>query len=558
MQFLRQGRGLRLVGTLHADEGPPALGQPVAGRQRRLGEGFAETVTHPHDFAGGLHLRAEYGIDAGELVEREHRLLDADDLRDQLLGESLLLERLAGHAASTDLGQRGADALGDEGHRARGARVHFQHEQVVALHRELHVHQAHHAKLQGHGPNLLANAPAHGLAKPVGRQGAGGVARMHPGLLDVLHDGADHHVAPVADRVHIHFDGLVEEAVEQHRRVVGDIHRAAEVAGQLLFVVDDLHGPPAEHVGRPHDDGKADLPRPLQAVLNAGGGAVGRLLQAELVEHGLEALPVLGAVDGVRAGADDGHPRPLELLDELQRRLAAELHDHSVRALHIDNGQHVLQGDRLEIEAVGGVVVRGHGFRVAVDHDGLVTVLAHGQGRMDAAVVEFDALAHPVRAAAEHHDLAPLAGVGFAILFVGGVHVSRGGGELRSAGIDTAENRLLAKRQAALPNCLFALAKQSRQACIGKALALEGAPLKGAQFRKAAACQGALLGHEILDFRQEPRIDSGQFVDVLQGPARSKGIGDVPQPFRPGGAQLPSQSSPPLRFRHFAKYRVEA
>ena len=119
---------------------------------------------------------------------------------------------------------------------------------------------------------------------------------------------------------------------------------------------------------------------------------------------------------------------------------------------------------------------------------------------MDAAVVKFDALAHPVRAAAEHHDLAPLAGVGFAILLVGGVHVSRGGGELRSAGIHTAENRLLAKRQAALPNCLFALAKQSRQACIGKALALEGAPLKGAQFRKSAACQGALVGHEILDF----------------------------------------------------------
>ena len=37
------------------------------------------------------------------------------------------------------------------------------------------------------------------------------------------------------------------------------------------------------------------------------------------------------------------------------------------------------QGQGLEIKAVGGVVVGGDGFRVAVDHDGLVTVFAHGQ-----------------------------------------------------------------------------------------------------------------------------------------------------------------------------------
>jgi hypothetical protein len=40
------------------------------------------------------------------------------------------------------------------------------------------------------------------------------------GLLDVLHDAADVHVAAVADGVDVDLDGVVEEAVEQHRAVV--------------------------------------------------------------------------------------------------------------------------------------------------------------------------------------------------------------------------------------------------------------------------------------------------------------------------------------------------
>ena len=40
---------------------------------------------------------------------------------------------------------------------------------------------------------------------------------MHARLLDVLHDAADHDVGPVAYRVDIDLDGIVEKTVEQHR-----------------------------------------------------------------------------------------------------------------------------------------------------------------------------------------------------------------------------------------------------------------------------------------------------------------------------------------------------
>ena len=44
---------------------------------------------------------------------------------------------------------------------------------------------------------------------------------MDAGLLDVLHDAADHHavgaIAAVGNAVDVDFDRIVEKAVEQHR-----------------------------------------------------------------------------------------------------------------------------------------------------------------------------------------------------------------------------------------------------------------------------------------------------------------------------------------------------
>ena len=94
---------------------------------------------------------------------------------------------------------------------------------------------------------------------------------------------------------------------------------------------------------------------------------------------------------------------------ELQRRLPAELHDHaeqlSARLLDAHDLQHVLGGERLEVEPVGRVVVGRDGLRIAVDHDRLEARLVEREGGMAAAIVELDALADAVRPAAEDDDL---------------------------------------------------------------------------------------------------------------------------------------------------------
>ncbi len=51
-------------------------------------------------------------------------------------------ELLAGHDAGGDLGDGHADHLGDEGHGARGARIHFEDVDYIILDGELHIHQA--------------------------------------------------------------------------------------------------------------------------------------------------------------------------------------------------------------------------------------------------------------------------------------------------------------------------------------------------------------------------------------------------------------------------------
>ena len=134
-----------------------------------------------------------------------------------------------------------------------------------------------------------------------------------------------------------------------------------------------------------------------------------RRAQAELGHHLAEPLAILGAIDRVGAGAEDRHAGLRERDRELERRLAAELDDHAPRLLDVADREHVLERERLEVQPVGRVVVGRHRLGVAVDHDRLDALLAERHRRVDAAVVELDALADPVRAAAEDHHLALVA-----------------------------------------------------------------------------------------------------------------------------------------------------
>ncbi len=110
---------------------------------------------------------------------------------------------------------------------------------------------------------------------------------------------------------------------------------------------------------------------------------------------------------------------------------------------------HVFVGQRLEVEAVAGVVVGRDGLGIAVDHDRLVAVFAQREGRVAAAVVELDSLPDAVGPAAQDDDLLAVGRRRLVLVFVGRVEVRRVALELGGAGVHALVHRrdavLLAK-----------------------------------------------------------------------------------------------------------------
>jgi len=117
---------------------------------------------------------------------------------------------------------------------------------------------------------------------------------VHAGLLDVFHDPADEYLAGVvADCVDVDLDGVVEEAVDEHRPIRRQPTLAAQRASrcspavhrddlvqrrhELVGVVDDAHRPATKHVARPHEHGVADTISDGERLLEIDSRAAGRL-----------------------------------------------------------------------------------------------------------------------------------------------------------------------------------------------------------------------------------------------------------------------------------------
>ena len=148
----------------------------------------------------------------------------------------------------------------------------------------------------------------------------------------------------------------------------------------------------------------------VDSFLFAGRGAIRRRRNLQIVEQLAEELAIFGEIDVLRIGADDRHTEALQRQRQIQRRLSAELHDDAGRLLGVDDVHHFFERERLEVEAVAGVVVGRDRLGIAVDHDRLDAELLQRERRVAAAVVELDALPDAVRTAAEDHDLLAIVG----------------------------------------------------------------------------------------------------------------------------------------------------
>ena len=130
-------------------------------------------------------------------------------------------------------------------------------------------------------------------------------------FFNMLHDAGDDDISSVAQRVHIDFDCILEEVIDQHRALLRILHCFAHIAAHRIGVVRDDHGPAAQHIGRPHQHRVADAFCACQGLLDAGDHRARRLGNFQLLQQLAEALAIFGQIDGFRRGAEDFDARRL-------------------------------------------------------------------------------------------------------------------------------------------------------------------------------------------------------------------------------------------------------
>ena len=449
------------------------------------------------------------------------------------LGAEDVLQLLAGHAAGGYARQRPADGLRDERYRAGGARVDLDHPHFAVLDCKLDVHEPDDVQAFREGARDAIYLVDRLLRQRDGRRHRRRVAGVAAGRLDVLEYRADHGLVPVADAVDVQLGRMRQELVDQDRPALGYPDGLLHVLPQGDLVVYYRHAASAEDEAGPYEDGVADLPCDVQRVRNRMGDTAGRLLHPDLLDEAAEEVAVLRERYVPGRSPEDLHPGGFQPFGEVQGGLSPELDDGAFAALAFVDLHYVFERERLEVEAVRGVVVGRDGLGVRVDHDDFESAPAQRERRMAAAPVELYSLSDAVRPAAEDHYL-PLAaavsgglsGVSGRIRGVAAVVVRRGGLELAGAGVHFREDGANAERDAA----------PAHRALVG-AYCLRDLPVAEAEdlglaqdLRREAGRLGRVgrggqrhEGAELVDFVQlapEPRVEGAR---VVPGKWRLKG-----------------------------------
>src|SRR5881394_2834572 len=146
------------------------------------------------------------------------------------------------------LGERHPGGLAHKRYGPRGPRIDLQHVHDPVLDGVLNVHEPHHPERLRERLRMAAHFLQLLVADQVGRQHTGRVARVHPGILDMLHHDADDAPLQAGERVDVGSERVLEEVVDQHRMLRRDARCFNEAFAQRAVVVDDFHGPAAEHV----------------------------------------------------------------------------------------------------------------------------------------------------------------------------------------------------------------------------------------------------------------------------------------------------------------------
>ncbi len=235
-----------------------------------------------------------------------------------------------------------------------------------------------------------------------------GVARVDAHRVEVLDRADDDDVVlHVAHDLELELVPADERLLDEHlaHRALGE--RALEPLLELGRGARDPAAVAAQRERRPEDQRERE--RLGQLVGRGHDHRLGHA-QADVAHRLAEEPAVLGAADGVVAGADQldaqlrEHAFLLEAPRQVERGSAAERRQQRVRPLPLEDVADAFQIERLEVRPVGVAGVGHDRGRIRVDDDRPVPLRTEHLERLAPGVVELTGLPDHDRPGADHAD----------------------------------------------------------------------------------------------------------------------------------------------------------
>ena len=209
-------------------------------------------------------------------------------------------------------------------------------------------------QLFGDGPNLVNNL----FRKREGRPAASGVARVNTALLDVLQDGTYVALLGVAKRVDVQLNGVLKEGIQVDRTVWCDVCSRLHVGDQVGIVVNNGHTATTKNVAWADNQRVTNSTSGVASLVHGRSNCRWWAGNVQAVKKGCETVAVLCQVNCFWLGAHDRNTSVFQSTSKLNWSLAAKGDNNTFWLLNLNNIHDVFKGQRLEIQTVGGVVVR--------------------------------------------------------------------------------------------------------------------------------------------------------------------------------------------------------
>ena len=237
-------------------------------------------------------------------------------------------------------------------------------------------------------------------------------------------------------------------------------------------------------------------------------------------------------------GAKNAYSGLIEIDSQIVGYLSTCGDDDTVRLFKVDDVQHSLEGEFIEVEAVAHVIIGGNGLRVIVDHDGTIALTTDGVQCLNATPVELHTGADAIGTRAKHDDRTRIVLI-YDVVTGRAVLASPLIGEIQVVGLSRILSRqrvnLLHDRQDAVAfaqrtnlqqsgmhvSALVFESDGSRNLKVGESVYLGFEQERRADGRFAfLAFQSLVYVDDMLQFVEEPLVDLGEFMNTVDGVGR--------------------------------------